>query len=357
MKSIQYVFPNTFPRLFLKSFIKFIVVLSICWYLALTCSLSEAAVAPNKQPGECGPCYIWYQVSPDSFPPLMEYVDLYGITFDISAVVSDFDFVYFTDTARFQRASLDKNQDGVSDLFFVGRTQNQLKWKPDRGYIRINLQECQEPKFNKRCGFAMISIQPKHGFQSGSARIPVRVHAKCPPNGMDCSRTYTILHDYDQCFSPELPEFTIQQHTNLSVVNRDSDEINFYVDIQNTGGSDENSAVLTNSFGSGTEGGTLRLIHIEVDCPIDATCSIVDVDTTHLNISLRNLPKDKVARVRYLMKAKRQEIPLEKISYFTNTATLSTGGSSRVTVGVRGAGTEINTEPGRREERPIPSSR
>ena len=77
-----------------------------------------AAVAPNGQYGACGPYYLWYQTGPMHY---QKYLDICGITFDISDVIDDFDFVYFGDTEASRRASLDKNQDGVSDWSFFRR--------------------------------------------------------------------------------------------------------------------------------------------------------------------------------------------------------------------------------------------
>ena len=67
------------------------VLITIGVYLAFWGSLLplEAAVAPNGQLGACGPYYIWYQVTPDAYPSLIDYVDLCGITFDIRDVLKD----------------------------------------------------------------------------------------------------------------------------------------------------------------------------------------------------------------------------------------------------------------------------
>lgn len=350
MKYLSVSIRRTARLMFYRCFL-YGTILSVCAGV-LPGMHGEAAVAPNGQSGACGPYYLWFQVSPDSYPSLIEYIDLCGITFDISDIVNDFDFVYFTDTAKLQRAALDLNQDGISDRYFAGRTENLLEWKPEGGCVRIPLRECQGTAFHDRCGYAMISVQPKRGFREGSARIPIGVHAKCPPAGTDCSRTYMIVHEYSGCFSAPLPEFIVQKHANLIDVTRDSDIIYFQVDVQNAGGSEQNNTIVTNTIGTGTNGGTLRLVHLDVDCPRKGTCAILSVDTTHIKVALQNIPPNQNAHITYRMQPKRSEIPLSEVSYFTNTATLSTGGSARATVSVFGTGESSSGEPERRPERP-----
>ena len=317
----------------------------------------HAAVAPNDQTGECGPYYLWYQTSPDSYPPLVEYLDLCGITFDISDVVNDFDFVYFSDNENFQRAALDEDRDGVSDLFFAGRTQNQLKWSPPGGCVRVNLRQCQGGiGFKEECGYAMISVQPKRGFRDGSARIAIGVNAKCPPNGSDCSRSYEFVHRYANCFSPALPEFVIQKKVDSELADstyKDEEMFHYTVTVRNTGAKEENNTVLTDTTSTGTEGGSLRLSSFSFVCPKESTCSLLSANDNKLTMSLSDIPTNGVATISYTMTSHKSEIPKGVVSYFTNTATLSTGISARVMVGVVGTSEEPPApEPGKRPENP-----
>ncbi len=320
----------------------------------------RAAVAPNGQTGECGPYYIWYQTSPDpdTDPPLIDFLALCEITFDINDVVNDFDFVYFSDNENFQRAGLDKDRDGVSDFFFFGRRQNQLKWSPPGGCVRVDLRQCQEGvRFKKECGYAMISIQPKRDFQDGSARIKIGVNAICPPNGVDCSRSYEFVHRYANCLSPTLPEFVIQKHVNQEFADtsyKKEEMFQFTVTVRNTGTKEKNNTVLTDIISGGTEGGNLRLSSFSFICPKDAECNLVEADTKMFTMSLSDIPPDGVATISYIMKIHNDEIPEGVASYFSSTATLSTGHSAKVMVGVAGIGDEESSspEPERRQERP-----
>ncbi|MCP4405165.1 MAG: DUF11 domain-containing protein, partial [bacterium] len=287
----------------------------------------------------------------------IDYLDLCGITFDISDVVNDFDFVYFTDNENFQRAALDQDQDGVSDLFFEGRTQNQLKWKPPDGCVRVNLRQCQDGVgFRKECGYAMISVQPKRGFRDGSARISIGVNAKCPPNWSDCSRSYEFVHRYANCFSPALPKFVIQKSVNQEIAdNKYQNEgvFHYTVTVRNTSATEKNNTELTDIMSSGTEDGSLRLSFFEIVCPSEATCSLISASAGKFIISLSNIPPNEVVKISYKMMIHKNEIPKGVVSYFTNTATLSTGISARVVVGVLGTSNEpSSSEPERRQERP-----
>ena len=331
-----------------------LLLLSLLWPENL-----QAAVAPNGQTEECGPYYLWYQTSPDSYPPLLDYLYLCGITFDISDVINDFDFVYFTDNENFQRAALDKNQDGVSDLFFVGRTQNQLKWSPPGGCVRVNLRECQGGSgFKEECGYAMISVQPKRGFQDGSARISIGVNAKCPPNGADCSRSYEFVHRYANCFTPSPPEFIIQLQVTPEFADssyKKEEMFQFTLTIRNTGTKTENYAELTDTVSSGSKEGRLRLSTFSFVCPKEAECELIKAETDGFRMSLLNIPPDGVAKVSYAMKIHNDTIPEDVVSYFTNTAALSTGQSARVTIGVVGEGDKESSSPeweGNRPENP-----
>jgi hypothetical protein len=321
----------------------------------------QAAVAPNGQLGECGPYYLWYQTSLESYPPSLDYLYLCGITFDISDVVNDFDFVYFTDNENFQRAALDKDRDGVSDLFFEGRTQNKLSWRPPRGCVRVDLRQCQAGSgFREECGYAMISVQPKRGFRDGSARIAIGVSAKCPPNGVDCSRSYEFVHRYANCFEQSLPEFIIQKKANKELASNDyaeKEEFQFTLTVRNTSQNTENNTVLTDVTSTGTKGGNLRLFSFDFDCPATASCHLIGASSTKFTMSLSNIPPDRVVTVKYKMLSDKNEISDDVISYFTSTATLSTGQSDRMRVGVRGMRKgSPEPEPERREENPIESS-
>jgi hypothetical protein len=304
-----------------------------------------AAVAPNGQTGKCGQYYIWYQTGPDQYA---EYVDLCSITFGISDVIDDFDFVYFTDSASLQRSDLDPNRDGVSDEYFWGRQYNQLKWEPPEGCVRITQWACWKSRFNPNCGYAMISIQPKPGFEHGRAEIPIHVSKRCPPNGADCSEDYTVVHAYAGCESQLLPEFTIHKQIDTT----SSSSISYELFIRNTGNMERNT-VVTDTVTGGTKGGRLRLVEFDMDCPHGATCNVLQITNNQLKIALTNVDVDDVVRISYTMEANREEIPRNEISYFTNTATLSTGESAQVTEGVKGLGDKVVTEPARRRpERP-----
>ena len=326
---------------------------------------ARAAVAPNNHTGNCGPYYIWYQATPDAYPPSIDSLDLCEITFDISDVVDDFDFVYFSDTAASKRAALDQNKDGISDLFFAGRTQNYLKWRPNNGCMHIDLHQCQgrQKGVNEQCGYAMISVQPKAGFTEGSASISIGVNAKCPPDGVDCSRTFSIEHQYADCVASSTPDFVVQ-HVVAPVMAQtfgQQEAVNYTINVQYTGDSAENHTVLTNAIEGGTKGGSLKLVSLKVDCPIDsnnpavAICEIINFSVKGFEISMANLPMDKTAVITYSMLTQKNEIEKDEYSYFTNTAKLSTGGSAMATVGVRGTREkedEIEAEPTPREERP-----
>ncbi len=276
----------------------------------------------------------------------MGYVDLCGITFDISDVAHDFDFVYFTDTTAVQRASLDKNHDGISDLFSTGKFQNQLEWIPDNGCVRINLRECQGNRFNKRCGYAMISIQPKPGLRGGSARIPIYVTAKCPPNGADCSKSYAIVHKYSNCVTQLLPDLIVQKRVDPVIADYKNEFI-YTIIVQNTTKAKSNT-VLVDTLSAGTNGGTLVLSEIKIDCPSEATCTLSSMTNNEIQISFTDFPRNGTTKITYTRKVNTTEIPDGEVSYFTNTATLSSGSSSQVTVGVKGTG----DLPPRRPERP-----
>jgi hypothetical protein len=307
----------------------------------------KAAVAPNGQGGTCGPYYIWYQMSAEDYPYPMEYVCLSSIIFDISDVVDDFDFVYFTDTAAFQRASLDRDKDGVSDLFFVGRNKNQLEWRPDGGCIRINLRECQGTRLNDRCGYAMISIQPKSGFRDGSARIPIHVTAQYMSNGADCSRSYIITHNYSNCLVKPLPDFIVQKKVDKTY---GQPEFKYTITVQNTTET-KGSTELIDTITEGTNGGKLWLFEIKInECPSPATCTLTRMTNDQIHISFVNLPPNGRAEIKYTLEADITEIHREEVSYFTNTAKLSNGSSSQVIVGIEGKGP-------RRPERPIQTQR
>jgi len=331
-----------------------IFVVIACFILFSLVQKLEAAVAPNQQNDKCGPYYIWYQIGPDSYTHPADYIDLYGITFDISDIVDDFDFVYFTDTRTLQRASLDKNRDGASDRHFFRINGNQLEWSPINGRVRITQRGCWGSVFNENCGYAMISIQPKPGFHNGSARIPIMVTKKCSPSGFDCSETHLVFHEYSDCFpeSLALPEFSIQKISEIYTITTDEYTINYSVIVQNTGDK-KNKTILTDSITKGSKGGTLVLGSLSIECPKQATCTILNVTNDRIKISLTDVPVNEKVIVSYVATADRNEIPKDEYSYFTNTATLSTGGSVRITEGVSGIGTdEQSGDPERRQEHP-----
>lgn len=330
------------------------------------------AVSPNGKTGACGPYYIWYQTTPDVYPPLMDFIDLCGITFDSRDINQDFDFVYFADTAAVQRAALDQNQDGISDLFFVKKDQRLIEWKPEGGCVRINLNECQGGKgFNPRCGYAMISIQPKPNFRDGSANIHISVNAKCPPGGYDCSRAYSLVHRYADCVPAALPDFIVQKTVNPQSAETYREEtLQYKVTIRNTGTSNENHVELTDAMSAGTNGGALTLVNFSIDCPqvesfedpFPPGCNVISVKENEFKVGFSNIPPNKSVTVTYGMLTHKGEIDESEFSYFTNTATLSTGGSSRVTVGVLGMKKPEDKdddgvgEGSGRPERPISSS-
>ena len=121
--------------------------------------------------------------------------------------------------------------------------------------------------------------------------------------------------------------------------------------IQNTGDK-EKSTELTNTFATGTKGGTLILRYLDIICPPEATCTLLNADTTHIKISLTDIPAHGSVRISYHMLPEQNKISQDEISYFTNTATLLNGSSARITVGVEGIGRALNGEPERRPERP-----
>jgi hypothetical protein len=313
---------------------------------SFTQQVGAQAVSPNGRYGKCGPYYLWYQVSPDSYAS--DYVDLCGITFDISDVVDDFNFVYFTDTTSSQRAWLDKNRDGISDQYFFRRTEDQiLEWKPDMGCVRIDLRDCWGAMFNPNCGYAMIHIQPKPGVRSGSARIPVKAIKKCSPNGVDCSETTTISHEYSDCVAQALPDFIVQKKVD-QVFGGYKADFKYTITVQNIG-SNKGSTMVTDTFTGGTNGGTLELAELKIEqCPSHARCTISSITNETIQISLVGLGVGNVVTITYSRKGNAADISKGDISYFTNTATLPNGSSSQVTVGVQGSG----EFPGPRPERP-----
>ena len=336
------------------------LVLAFAGILAGAADVGAKAMSPNGKAGVCGPYYIWYQTTPDVYPPLMDFVDLCGITFDIRDINQDFDFVYFTDTDAVQRAAFDQNHDGISDLFFVKKDQRVIEWKPEGGCVRIDLNQCQGGKgFDSRCGYAMISVQPKPNFRDGSANIHISVNAKCPPGGYDCSRAYSVVHQYANCVPSELPDFVMQKTVDPTEAATTYKEETFLyrVTLRNTGTSLENHAELTDTMSAGTKGGSLQLKEFSINCPEKATCAVRHINEREFKITFADIPPDTEAKVQYSMVTHKDEITKDEYSYFTNTATLSTGGSARVTVGVRGTKEEDEEEsnPQPRQERPIPS--
>lgn len=343
----HHILPKNVRLQILLQSIAFVII--FCFALSSFIEHSEAAVAPNKQAGTCGQYYLWYQMSAEDYSYPMDYVYLCSITFDIIDVTDDFDFVYFIDSVASQRALLDQNSDGISDSYFFGRSQNHIVWKPDGGCIRINLRECQGNKLNERCGYAMISVQPKPGFRNGSARIPIRVVAQCP-NGSDCSKNYIIVHEYSDCVKQAVPDFIMHKQVDTFYLASSRPEFDYEITVQNTT-TKKSSITLIDTISEGTNGGELRLSEIKITtCPTNATCTLSSVTNKQIQILFTNFPPNGKAIIAYKMKAENIEIPREEVSYFTNTATLSNGSSAQVTVGIKGSGP-------RRPERPIDTRR
>lgn len=310
--------------------------------VALLCLLMLAAVAahaatavdPNKQAGECGPFYIWYQTGPDEFSSPTDYVDLHSITFDMSDIVDDFDFVYFTDSRR----ELDSDKDGVSDQHFSLTDGNVLKWIPANGRARITQPGCWSATFDKKCGYAMISIQPKPWYQNGSARIPVHVKKSCSPNNIDCSETHLVQHAYTDCEVRSLPDFIIRKKiSDKPIIDGGRFVFEYTVTIENT--TDElKDTTLKDSVTSITHGGQIYLDYFNIECPKNAICQIQEMNNERFAVELRDIPPHEDVIVSYHMTIARDSIPADQKSYFTNTAILSTGGSSQITIGMTGTG-------------------
>lgn len=297
-----------------------------------------AAVEPNNQEGACGPYYIWYQVSADDYAYAVDALDLCGITFDISDIVDDFDFVHFQDTSVYLWSPLDKNHNGISDLFFTGRERTVLKWQPESGCIRIQLQDCQGKTLNEQCGYAAIRIQPKHGFREGSAKITIRTTAKCLPGGIDCNKQYTFIHKYSNCsIETPLPAFVVQKSVN-DVFSSTSytPKFDFTLIVQNTSGQ-KGDTELTDTITEGTAGGFLSLSAIEIErCPPGASCYITGIYDSHIQIVLKNFQPNENATITYSLKGNSDDVLRGEVSYFTNIVTLSHGNSAQVTVGFKG---------------------
>lgn len=327
-----------------------------------------AVASPNGQFGECGPYYLWYQVGPDDRMYSGNYVDLCEITFNISDVYNDFDFVYFTNTPTSRYEAYDKNRDGISDRYFqfhpvdeqkepsgralveTPRQQNSdlLRWKPEHGCVRIYFSECWGPGFHEKCG-AMISLQPKPGHRDGRVSIPVQITKRCPPYGLECNETTIIPHEYSDCYTPVQKDFLVNKQVD-KIVHTSSYPANpvflFTITVHNIGGK-PGSTVLTDTFSEGTNGGTLAFSEFNIPtCPSSARCTLTSVTERQIKVDLVGLPVDEEAKITYKLKGNSEEIPKDYISYFTNTATLSEGNISEVTVGIKGFG---NFAPPRQE--------
>ncbi|GAK55147.1 hypothetical protein U27_01978 [Candidatus Vecturithrix granuli] len=301
----------------------------------------RAAVEPNGQEGVCGPYYIWYQVSPADYDYAVDYVDLCGIIMNISDIVDDFDFVYFENTDGYQWRSLDKNHDGISDLFFIRREQDHLKWQPESGCIRIYMRNCRGKTLNEQCGHAAIRIQPKYGVREGSAKLSIHTIAKCPPTGFDCSKSFTLIHKYSNCLiSTPLPDFLVQKQVNdvlfISTISSRMPRFEYTLLVQNTS-SEIKDTELTDSMSDGTKGGALILSEVKIDrCPSSATCFLTGIDDNRMHFSFKNFPPGEQAKIIYIFKGNSDDIARDEVSYFTNIATLSKGNSAQVTVGIKG---------------------
>ncbi len=301
----------------------------------------HAAVPPNGQEGACGPYYLWYQDGPVGY---QQYFDICGIIFDISDVVDDFDFVYFADNAVFQRTSLDHDRDGFSDWSFIGRTGNLLEWRPEGSCVRITQRGCEQNRFNPACGYAMIQVQPRRDSKEGNATIPVRVVARCPPDGRDCSKRFAIPHAYSNCGITLSPGFVVLKEVGqysgyggkYQKLNREERIIKeegavVYIATVYNAGDKIGDTTLSTVISEGTNGGALRLTGYRVDCPPEAVCTVPEMSDTALTVSLTNIAKEKRAIVKYYLQPEAYAHPSEKneqwSSKFTITHTLSTGGN------------------------------
>jgi hypothetical protein len=296
------------------------------------------------------------------------FVELCEIVFDVSKVYTYFDFVYFTNTPTSQYAALDRNCDGISDRYFQfpkwsssddeqGETSERklveadrqpdpiaepypgvLRWKPEHECKRIYFHECWGPGFHEQCG-AMISLQPKLGRRSGRVSIPVRVIKRCPPNGVECNETFTIIHEYADCYTPSQSGFLLNKQVDkaLHTTQYSMPVFSFTVTVHNIG-EKKGSTVLTDTFSGGTKGGQLTLSELKVDCPPHARCTFSSVAGGEMKVELLGLKVDDMVKVTYKLTGNNKEISVDEVSYFTNTATLSDGTSSQVTIGVRGFG-------------------
>jgi hypothetical protein len=373
-------------------------IIIIGGYLIFLSHPEEAAVTPNGQYDKCGPYYLWYQIGPDSSRYTGDYVDLCEITFDVTDVFNDFEFVYFTD----QRAILDQNQDGISDLNFYYpptptptptpcspssdltssetraitqierptptptpiptptpyRTPHQptpqppkiLKWKPEHGCVRIPLRECWSTAFNEQCGYSMISIQPKPGLRNGHTTIPVLVKKRCPPYGVDCNESLKIVHAYSDCYVQPTSGFFVQASVDKPFSTEVIPGFDYTIKVQNTG-EGEGDTEVTDTFTPGSNGGHLTLSQLAIDCPKDhARCTVIEMNNEKFRLSLIGIQQGDVVTITYRRTGNADEVSRSDVSYFTNTVTLSNGNSVQTTVGIKGSG----QYPPRRPERPKP---
>lgn len=334
---------------FFKGFLKnfalgiFIVFLSTWGGIYAEEENPKRAIDPNTQADNCGPYYIWYQTGPDSYSSPTAYVDLYSITFDIGDIVDDFDFVYFTGS----RAALDANKDGVSDHSFYQINGNQLTWRPANGRMRITQRGCWSSTFNERCGYAMINIQPKGWFRNGSARIPVYAEKRCSPTGVDCSEKLLVFHEFSNCkvTTEALPDFIIRSEVEEKIDSASGMEIIMYhLTIENTTDGPRGTT-LTNSITGETSVGRFFLNYFNVDCPQNGVCLVENISNDRFQIELSEIPPKKPIVVSYSIGVSKNDIPFGETSYFTGRTTLSTGGSSQISIGISGSG-------GGRPERP-----
>jgi hypothetical protein len=317
-----------------------VILLLLFTVMSRAAEESRYVTEPNDQYGKCGPYYIWYQTGPGKFSAPFDFVDLYSVTFDISDVVDDFDFVYFTGTRR----GLDRNEDGISDWNFYSVDDHQVTWIPPNGQERITQKGCWSSVFHHECGYAMISIQPKPWSRNGSARIPIHVTQKCSQTGSDCSESHVIFHEYANCQAQSLPEFIIRHEKAKTGIDHGRTITQFDITIENTTDEPKHTDV-TNSMTKESVEGEMFLYYVNIDCPQDAICKIHTMDNDSFTIKLEAIPPQGEVIISYEMAIDRYTIPSDVKSYFTNTATLSDGESSQVTVGIKGLG-------GRREERP-----
>jgi hypothetical protein len=272
------------------------------------------------------PYYLWYQFEQDSYPSTVKYIEFCSITFDITDVVDDYDFLPFTG----QWASLDQNKDGISDQYFSKIDKNRIEWRPKNGCVRLDLSECshrQQNEFNEHCG-AVIGLQPKPGRFSGEARIPVLIKAICYPPGTNCDETSLILHRYS-C------GFIVVLDVSQSILT-DNQKVRYTLIVRNIS-KHKGNTILTATNINGTRGGSLNFIQdsLKVDCPSSASYSPKILSDKTLQIDLTDLSGDQEASITYERQANTVGISKGEISEFVTAVALSEGCPSQIMVAIK----------------------